>query len=127
MFGFQKYTLTVLALACVSCATSVPPLPEELRPHDSRVFTPPVMGRTFAAMAATPLDAIDMTTSSRWAGVLKGAAYMVEVPANWNGKLVMFAHGYAGTGPALSVAPPAIRRHLLQSGYAWAASSYSTN
>lgn len=127
MFGFQKYTLAALALVCVSCATSVPPLPEELRPHDSRVFMPPVMGTTFAAMAATPLDAIDMTTSSRWAGVLKGAAYMVEVPANWNGKLVMFAHGYAGTGSALSVAPPPIRRHLVQSGYAWAASSYSTN
>ncbi len=127
MFGFQKYTLTALALACVSCATSVPLLPEDLRPHNSRVFTPPVMGATFAAIATTPLDAIDMTTSSRWAGVLKGSAYMVEVPANWNGKLVMFAHGYAGTGPALSVAPPPIRRHLVQSGYAWAASSYSTN
>ncbi len=127
MSGFQKFTLAALALACVSCATSVPPLPEELRPHSSRVFTPPVMGTTFAAMAAQPTDAVNMATSSRWAGVLKGAAYMVEVPANWNGKLVMFAHGYAGTGPALSVAPPPIRRHLVQSGYAWAASSYSTN
>lgn len=127
MFGFQKYTLAALALACVSCATSVPPLPEEQRPHDSRVFTPPAMGSSFAAMAATPLDAIDMTSSSRWAGLLKGSAYMVEVPANWNGKLVMFAHGYAGTGAVLSVAPPPIRRHLVQSGYAWAASSYSTN
>ena len=127
MFGFQKFTLAALALACVSCATSVPPLPEELRPHNSRVFTPPAIGSTFAAMAALPTDAINMASSSRWAGVLKGSAYMVEVPANWNGKLVMFAHGYAGTGPALSVAPPPIRRHLVQSGYAWAASSYSTN
>ena len=68
-----------------------------------------------------------MAGSSPWAGLLKGSAYMVEVPANWNGKLVMFAHGYAGIGPALSVAPPGIRRHLIQTGYAWAASSYSTN
>ena len=127
MFGFQKYTLVALALACVSCATSVPPLPEELRPQDSRVFTPPAIGTTFAPMATLPQDIVNMASSSRWAGVLKGAAYMVEVPANWNGKLVMFAHGYAGTGPALSVAPPPIRRHLVQSGYAWAASSYSTN
>ena len=64
-------------------------------------------------MAALPLDAVNMASSSRWAGVLKGAAYMVEVPANWNGKLVMFAHGYAGIGPALSVAPPGIRRNLI--------------
>ena len=127
MLGFQKFTLAALALSCVSCATSVPPVPEELRPHDSRVFTPPAIGSSFAPMAALPLDVVNMASSSRWAGVLKGAAYMVEVPANRNGKLVMFAHGYAGTGPALSVAPPAIRRHLIQSGYAWAASSYSTN
>ena len=127
MLCLKNFALAALALACVSCATSVPPLPEELRPHDSRVFTPPAIGSTFAAMAALPTDAINMASSSRWAGVLKGSAYMVEVPANWNGKLVMFAHGYAGTGPALSVAPPPIRRHLVQSGYAWAASSYSTN
>ena len=126
---FQKQIALclALALACVSCATSVPALPEEQRQHDSRVFTLPAIGNTFAAMAALPADTVVMASSSRWAGALKGAAYMVEVPANWNGKLVMFAHGYAGTGPALSVAPPPIRRHLIQSGYAWAASSYSTN
>jgi len=78
-------------------------------------------------MLKLPTDAVDMTSSSRWSGILKGAAYMVEVPANWNGKLVMCAHGYAGTGAALSVAPPAIRRHLVRTGCAWAASSYSTN
>ena len=123
----QLIFLCALALACVSCATPVPPLPKEPRPHDSRVFTPPVIGSTFAAMASQPADTVSMATSSRWAGVLKGSVYMVEVPVNWNGKLVMFAHGYAGTGVALSVAPPPIRRHLVQSGYAWAASSYSTN
>jgi hypothetical protein len=122
-----KLALLALTLACASCSTPAPTAPEELRPHDSRVFTPPAMGASFAAMAALPTDTVAMTSSSRWSGVLKGSAYMVEVPANWNGKLVMFAHGYAGIGPALSVAPPAIRRHLIQTGYAWAASSYSTN
>ena len=127
MLGIQKITAAALATACVSCATPVPPLPEEVRPHDSRVFTVPAASSTFAAMAALPTDTVNMASSSRWAGVLKGAGYMVEVPANWNGTLVMFAHGYAGTGPALNVSPPRIRRHLVQSGYAWAASSYSTN
>lgn len=135
MFGFQQFTPAALALAttfmCVSCTsmapTQAPPLPEEPRPHDSRVFTVPTISSTFAPMADLPLDVVAMSSSSRWAGVLKGAAYMVEVPANWNGKLVMFAHGYAGTGPALNVSPPRFRRHLIQSGYAWAASSYSTN
>ena len=73
------------------------------------------------AMASLP------TTTSRWAGVLNGASYRVEVPANWNGKLVMYAHGYAGEGAALRVDNPPTRRHLIQNGYAWAASSYSKN
>ena len=58
---------------------------------------------------------------------VNGAAYRVEVPANWNGKLVMYAHGYAGTGNTLAVSNPSIRRYLIQNGYAWAASSYSKN
>ena len=78
-------------------------------------------------MAAAPTDTVDMGTTSRWAGVLGGASYRVEVPANWNGKLVMYAHGYRGTGAALTVSNPSIRRHLIQNGYAWAASSYSRN
>ena len=59
--------------------------------------------------------------------MLNGAAYHVEVPASWNGKLVMYAHGFVGGGAALFVQDPTIRRFLIQSGYAWAASSYSKN
>jgi hypothetical protein len=36
------------------------------------------------------------------------AAYRVEVSAHWNGKLVMSAHGYRGTGAALTVSAPKI-------------------
>ena len=39
----------------------------------------------------------------------------------------MFAHRYAGTSPTSSVTPPGIRRHLVHSGYACAASSCSAN
>jgi hypothetical protein len=55
------------------------------------------------------------------------AAYRVEIPANWNGRLLMWAHGYRGEGPNLTVDNPPYRRHLIQQGYAWAASSYSKN
>jgi acetyl esterase/lipase len=110
------------------CGGGDPPAPEETRLHDSRTFTPGPAGTTpFAAMAAAPGDAVDMGTTSRWFGVLNGAAYRIEVPADWNGKLVMYAHGYAGTGATLNVSNPSIRRYLIQNGYAWAASSYRTN
>ncbi len=104
------------------------PAPEETRPQDARVFTTSSpTATTFTAMAAATGDVVDMSTTSRWAGVLGGADYQVEVPTNWNGKLVMYAHGFRGTGAALTVSAPTIRRYLIQNGYAWAASSYSKN
>ena len=94
--------------------------PESTRAQDTRTFAAVQTATTFAAMTGAP-------ATDRWSGVLNNASYQVEVPANWNGMLVMYAHGYAGEGANLSVSPPAIRRHLLSQGYAWAASSYSKN
>lgn len=119
---------SVLLAACGGTDPApIPVEPEETRAHDSRVFTADATITTFAAMAAAAGDTIDVGTTSRWAGVLNGSGYRVEVPANWNGKLVMYAHGYAGTGAALNVSNPGMRRHLISNGYAWAASSYSKN
>jgi len=99
-----------------------PVVPEETRAQDSKTYTPASPGATtFPVLSGT------MVGTDRWAGVLNGAAYMVEVPATWNGKLVMYAHGYAGEVPGLNVGPPSIRRYLIENGYAWAASSYSKN
>lgn len=60
-------------------------------------------------------------------GVHAGAGYRIEVPELWNGELVMYAHGFRGTSPRLTVSNPSIRAHLISRGYAWAASSYSAN
>jgi hypothetical protein len=132
---YRRSHLTLLALAAsallVSCGGGggdPPPVPEETRAHDSRTFTlPSPAPATFAAMPAAAGDVVDMSTTSRWAGVHGGSLYHIEVPANWNGKLVMYAHGFRGTGAALTVSNPSIRRYLIQNGYAWAASSYSKN
>ncbi len=57
-----------------------------------------------------------------------GSGYRIEVPKTWNGMLVMYAHGYAGTGASLTVTTPSgLRRFLIENGYAWAASSYDKN
>lgn len=64
--------------------------------------------------------------TSRWHGVIDNAGYRVEVPENWNGMLVMYAHGFRGEGSELTVDSPPMRQYLLDNGYAWAASSYST-
>lgn len=60
-------------------------------------------------------------------GIRDGAAYRVEVPRRWNGRLVVYAHGYRGEGATVFVDNPALRRHYIERGFAWAASSYATN
>jgi len=58
-------------------------------------------------------------------GVHENAAYRYEVPARWNGGLVMFAHGYQGEGPgAGSVQTEPLDALLDERGYAWAATGY---
>jgi hypothetical protein len=60
-------------------------------------------------------------------GIRAGAAYRIEVPKAWNGQLVVYAHGYRGTGTVVYVDSPALRSHYIARGFAWAASSYQTN
>ncbi len=64
--------------------------------------------------------------SAEW-GYYPGGAYRIEVPTEWNGGLVLFAHGYRGEGPDIFVSDSPIREHLIANGYAWAASSYRGN
>lgn len=66
----------------------------------------------------------------RW-GVHGGAGYRIEVPAEWNGDLVMWAHGFRGDEPSLRFGAEefnvGFRVWLLDNGYAWAASTYAKN
>ena len=58
-----------------------------------------------------------------------GATYLIEVPANWNGTLFLYSHGYVTPGsanPAQDVGDPFTRFFMLSSGYALAGSSYAT-
>jgi hypothetical protein len=56
-----------------------------------------------AALAISVLSLLWVSAESPSApisrrGVHNGASYRIEVPADWNGKLVVFAHGYEGEG-----------------------------
>lgn len=125
-FLYASLAAAVLLAACGGGGDDGPDV-EETRAHDERSFTADASATTFDALAPAAGDPVDMATTSRWAGVHAGAGYRIEVPADWNGILVMYAHGYAGTGEALGVSNPSIRRHLIANGYAWAASSYTKN
>lgn len=125
----------LLFLAACGGGDDEPVLSGEVRAQDARSFTvtPLSTASVYADYQAGADGRPSFTaltgheTTSRWAGELNGSAYRIEVPANWNGELVMYAHGYRGTGAGLTVSNPSIRRYLLEKGYAWAASSYSKN
>lgn len=88
----------------------------------------PLPGWTISNPPLAPISIDGRPTTVRQ-GVRQHAAYDLEVPARWNGQLVLWAHGYRGTGRVLTVDTPGfgLREKLLGEGYAWAASSYAQN
>ncbi len=91
--------------------------------------------REFPAGDSGPFEATPLTAQLVEGVDSKGAIYRYEVPINWNGDLVVYAHGFRGcfadeaTGllVPLTVDNPPLRDYYLLRGYAWAASSYSKN
>jgi pimeloyl-ACP methyl ester carboxylesterase len=81
----------------------------------------------FVDESKLPFDALPGTSTRRYWGIHNGAGYRIEVPDNWNGDLVLYAHGFRGTGLELTVSNPRIRQYLVTHGFAWAATSYSKN
>lgn len=89
------------------------------------------LAATLAALAATGARADTTLTGS-----LGGAPYTIKVPTNWNGTLLVHAHGYRdkADGPgevdnrAADASPSAaLEPALLAQGYALAGSAYADN
>jgi len=73
--------------------------------------------------------AVSAVATTTLTGTIGGAAYKIEVPAPWNGTLVLYSHGYVAPGqtnPATDVGDPITGAWLLDHGYALAGSSYSS-
>ena len=71
-------------------------------------------------------------------GTLDGAKYTIQLPARWNGTLLLFSHGYRAVQPsppdfapvqtdAQATPADAVTKTLLAKGYALAGSAYKTN
>ena len=58
-----------------------------------------------STLSLEPLEGYEDTTEQLW-GVHAGSAYLIETPADWNGDLVLYAHGFRGDGLELTVDPP---------------------
>ena len=73
---------------------------------------------TFVSASSGPLDI---------EGTLKDVPYVIRVPADWNGTLLVYAHGYSGAPvvePDAAFGGDLVETLLLNQGYALAASGF---
>lgn len=69
-----------------------------------------------------------LVSPGTYTGKLDNAPYVIDLPANWNGTLVLYSHGYVAPGspnPAEDAGDPLTKAWLLSQGYALAGSAYS--
>ncbi|GAB3380232.1 hypothetical protein [Lysobacter fragariae] len=102
----------VLLVGLTACASSMRDAPTSSLPEPA------------AAAMAAPMS----KTGNVDSGVLQGAPYRIDVPADWNGELVMFLHGYEPVGVPRPDPWPrdAFAEQMLAKGYAVAGSGYAT-
>jgi pimeloyl-ACP methyl ester carboxylesterase len=117
----RRRAFAVLTAALLALGLGV--APAAAQPPDE-----PREGYTIVLPELAPL-AVEGGETRVLTGVHRRAGYAIEVPPQWNGELVMWAHGFRGNGPELTVDPPGygLRERLVEQGYAWAASSYDRN
>ena len=81
--------------------------------------------------AKQPKAHVDLTNGFDEQGTLNGAEYRIRVPSNWNGTLLVYAHGFSPTlipqpvPIAPGIGPASSEDLLLDAGYALAGSAFS--
>lgn len=124
-----SFSLIAAALSLAGCAAqpdskAMPSAPEHPSAHASAVL--PTTAESPPTPTPCPKD-LPAGTRCLSGKDSAGAFYLIAVPAQWGGELVLHAHG----GPALG-APKAARvtadlerwQIMVQAGYAWAGSSF---
>ena len=81
-----------------------------------------------AAAPAGAQDAAPPGTTHAAGRTSAGARWIMDMPANWNGTVLLWSRGYAGgtAPPEPEDAPRGMKPWLLANGYALAGSSYSS-
>jgi pimeloyl-ACP methyl ester carboxylesterase len=115
----QIITLLVFSLACLtsSCGRQQP--------------TAPTTRLTTALRGSSTIPSRVAAEGTLEGDIGPGAHYVISTPEAWNGDLVLYAHGYTaplfmlGIPPGEEVLVEGVRTLALQSGFAFAYSSYS--
>jgi pimeloyl-ACP methyl ester carboxylesterase len=104
----MRPSILLLSLLLAACAAAPSRAPDTAAPPAPRESSPRSAG------------------PAQETGLLDGARYRVDIPADWNGELVMILRGYVTPGTPREGEMPrgALTEALLQRGYAVAASDY---
>jgi pimeloyl-ACP methyl ester carboxylesterase len=105
-----------------------------LAPPKLRSLIPTLVVLAALLLAAAPAAHAAQSTKTQPTHVEgslpSGATYLMDVPADWNGTVLLFSHGYrpAGTGenPPQNATDDATKELLLDRGYALIGSSYAS-
>jgi pimeloyl-ACP methyl ester carboxylesterase len=119
--SFVDRLLCSVVLATLMAAPSIAsakgeeplPLPVEVRPEPEGI-----------TLADPAFEALPGATADF--GRLGGAVYQIEVPDDWNGRLVLYMHGFEEFASEAQATALDFRRYLIEQGYAWGASSFSS-
>lgn len=110
---FRRTALVPAAALATALATTAGILPAVATPGASVVASPGTSAPAAPTVATGTLG--------------NGAAWRAEVPADWNGKVVLFAHGFrpGPANPAWDTGFDPTAQELIRRGYAVASSSYA--
>ena len=110
---FRRTALVPVAALATALATTAGILPAVATPAASVVASSGTAASAAPTVATGTLD--------------NGAAWRAEVPADWNGKVVLFAHGFrpGPANPAWDAGFDPTAQELIRRGYAVASSSYA--
>ena len=110
----NAFTLAAAAIGLAACTEQ-----NAIGPHNDHVRLTPAALTTSGAVVWA--DQITGQTGP-------GSSYSLNVPANWNGKLVVYVHGFVDVAqPVQLPSIAALRDAIGEAGYAVAFSSFSEN
>jgi hypothetical protein len=77
-----------------------------------------------ASLSMAPVTSADAASGHFTGALVDGSSWVADVPASWNGTLLLYSHGF-GPLTAQDAPSPAVGAALLARGYALAGSSYA--
>jgi pimeloyl-ACP methyl ester carboxylesterase len=122
----MKHTLAVIGLAALTSALLlVSANPRVSALLSAPALTGPLPLPTAAASPDTTVPGRERRETTVLTGELGGAPYRIQIPADWNHNLVMYAHAYLPPGAAWRPLHDAFCAVFLERGFALAESGYS--